>query len=137
MPYIVSDRKDLPIASVLELYRHAEWAKDRTERAAEEALRGASLVVSLWDGERLVAMARVLSDFVFRAAIYDVIVHPHVRGRGVGRQLMAALLGHPALARVPVFHLLTRDKREFYKKVGFSETTRSGLDALMLTRPVA
>ncbi len=118
------------------LYAHAAWAKNRTADETRAALEQSSLVASLWEGDRMIAFARVMTDFIFRAAIYDVIVHPDRRNCGAGKQLIDALLGHPRLARVPIFHLLTRDKRPFYEKRGFVVSSKHGLEPLILTRDV-
>jgi len=134
MTFRFSDCRNLPVDAVMALYAHAAWAKDRTADQTREILERSSLVASLWEDDRMIAFARVMTDFIFRAAIYDLIVHPDRRIRGAGKQLVEALLGHPRLARVPVFHLLTRDKRLFYEKLGFVVAAQAGLDALVLTR---
>ncbi|MBI5198388.1 MAG: GNAT family N-acetyltransferase, partial [Nitrospirae bacterium] len=83
---------------------------------------------------RLLGMARVLTDFVVRATLYDVIVRPEVQGKGVGRMLVEKALDHPSLKRVPVFYLLTKDKRPFYERFGFVSTRDRGLEAMILVR---
>lgn len=134
MPYRFSDSKEIDIEQVVALYRFADWAKDRTEEETEAVLSQSSLVLSLWEGDRLIAFARVLTDFVFRAAIYDVIVHPDFQRKGVGRVLIDRLLNHPSLKKVPVFHLLTLDKRPFYEKLGFVSTAERNLSAMIFIR---
>ncbi len=134
MDYVMSDRKRLPVSQILDLYRAADWAQNRTQADIEEILQQSSLVMTLWEGDRMIAFARVLTDTRFRAAIYDVIVHPNWRGTGAGRQLIDGLLNHPMLLHVPVLHLLTRDKRPFYEKIGFVPATQYGLEAMVLIR---
>ena len=134
MAFRFSDCRAIPVDAVMGLYAHAAWAKDRTADQTRETLEQSSLVASLWEDDRMIAFARVMTDFIFRAAIYDVIVHPDRRNCGAGKQLIDALLDHPRLARVPIFHLLTRDKRVFYEKRGFVVAAQAGLDALILTR---
>ena len=134
MPYRFSDSKMIDIDQVLELYRCAEWSKDRTREEAELILANSSLVLSAWDGNRLAGMARVLTDFVVRATLYDVIVRPEDQGKGVGRMLMEKFLDHPAMKRVPAIFLLTKDKRPFYEKFGFVSTQERGLDAMIFIR---
>jgi ribosomal protein S18 acetylase RimI-like enzyme len=46
---------------------------------------------------QLVAFARVLTDGVFKALIYDVIVAPDFRNRGLGTRLEDAIREHPQL----------------------------------------
>lgn len=134
MPLKFSDRKEIDVGQLLDLYRCADWSKNRTAEEAATVLANSSLVLTLWDGPRLVAFARVLTDFIFRAAIYDVIVHPDVQGRGVGKALIYKVLNHPSLKKVPVFHLLTRDKRPFYEKLGFVTVQERDYSAMILIR---
>ena len=49
---------------------------------------------------RLVGFARVLTDFVYKALIFDVIVDAALRSNGVGRMLMDAVVKPPVAARL-------------------------------------
>ncbi|MBI3803729.1 MAG: GNAT family N-acetyltransferase [Nitrospirae bacterium] len=133
-PLQFSDSREIDPQEVLALYRYANWSKDRTLEETRQVLAQSSGVFSLWEGPRLVAFARVLTDFLFRAAIYDVIVHPDVQRKGVGRALIYKVLTHPSLKKVPVFHLLTSDKRPFYEKLGFVTSEERGYAAMIFVR---
>lgn len=63
---------------------------------------GSGLVFALREpaSRRLVAFARVLSDFVFKAIIFDVIIAPSHRRLGIGEALLRRILAHPRLRRV-------------------------------------
>jgi nitroimidazol reductase NimA-like FMN-containing flavoprotein (pyridoxamine 5'-phosphate oxidase superfamily)/ribosomal protein S18 acetylase RimI-like enzyme len=83
---------------------------------------------SAWVGARaadgsLVASARAVSDGK-TAWIYDVVVARALRGRGLGKRLMAFLLDHPALRRVPFVMLRTRDAQGLYAQLGFVDAER-------------
>ncbi len=136
-PYRFYDSREIDAEQVRGLYRFAEWAKDRTLEETEAILAQSSLVVSLWEEDRLIAFARVLTDFVVRAVIFDVIVRPEVQGKGLGRFLMEKLLAHPALEKVPAFFLMTKDKQAFYTKFGFVRTAERQVDAMLLIREKA
>ncbi len=84
------------LASVLELYAGEWWTRSRTAASTWSALGSSDLVVTVWAGDRAVAMARVLTDFQYVGLILDVIVAPSHRGLGVGQLLMDAVEGHPA-----------------------------------------
>jgi GNAT superfamily N-acetyltransferase len=71
--------------------------------------------IGAWDDERLVGVARVLSDECFFAALADLFVDPDYRRRGVGRELMnrafdrtprGALFAGARTASVPFFERL-------------------------------
>jgi nitroimidazol reductase NimA-like FMN-containing flavoprotein (pyridoxamine 5'-phosphate oxidase superfamily)/GNAT superfamily N-acetyltransferase len=81
------------------------------------------LAAQAWVGARapdgaLVASARAVSDGD-TAWIYDVVVAPARRGRGLGRRLMTLLLDHPAVRGAGEAWLRTRDAQGLYAKLGF------------------
>lgn len=101
------------------LQQETDWAQDRSLLDLQLAVAGSDLVLTAWDGTTLVGCVRVLSDFVFRAVLCDVIVHPQYRGQGIGRTLVEAVLGHERLGRVRKFTLLTASARGFYERLGW------------------
>ena len=56
------------------------------------AFEGSYRVVTAWDGERLVGAARMLSDGVCNAMVFDLGVAEDCRHRGIGTGIMTALL---------------------------------------------
>lgn len=85
------------------------------------------LALSAWDGEHLIGFGRVLTDYVYRASIWDVIVDPDYQGQDIGTQIMQRILEHPSLKRVELFWLCTRDKQSFYEKLGFTSKEQTGM----------
>jgi ribosomal protein S18 acetylase RimI-like enzyme len=122
-----SERKDFDLQELVRLYDHASWAKGRKVHDALEMLANTDLTVSAWDGRRLVGFGRVLTDYVYRASIWDVLVDPDYQGQDIGTQIMHYILGHPALKKVELFWLCTRDKQSFYEKLGFSSREQTGM----------
>jgi ribosomal protein S18 acetylase RimI-like enzyme len=51
-------------------------------------LEHANLVVTAWDGVRLVGMARCLTDFSYAAYLSDLAVDRAYQRRGIGRELI-------------------------------------------------
>ncbi len=90
-------------------------------------LANTDLALSAWDGPHLIGFGRVLTDFVYRASIWDVIVDPAFQRQDIGTQIMQRILDHPALKRVELFWLCTRDKQSFYEKLGFSAKEQTGM----------
>jgi GNAT superfamily N-acetyltransferase len=117
--HITDDRARIDVPRILELYAEASWAKGRVRDDVVRALRHSHPVVTAWDRELLVGFTRVISDLTFRATIWDVIVRPTHRGRGIGRGMMRFVIDHPDLASVTQFLLLTADKHRFYERLGF------------------
>lgn len=74
---------------------------------------------SAWDGRKLIGFARVLTDGIYRATLWDVVIHPDYQGQGIGEELVNHILSHPVLSKIEKFWLNTRDKFGFYEKFGF------------------
>ena len=94
-------------------------------------IRHSNLVIGLVDRAAfLVAFARVWTDQRYRALLLDVIVADSLRRRGVGTQLMQAVLTHPLLARVESIVLFCRPELvAFYRRYGFAASD-SGIIAM-------
>ncbi|MFW6357793.1 MAG: GNAT family N-acetyltransferase [Chroococcales cyanobacterium] len=97
----------------------AFWAKDRRIEDLEIAIANSDPVISVWDGEQLIGFARATSDGIYRAAIWDVIIHPDYRGVGLGRKLVETVLSHPRVNRVERVYLTTTYQQSFYERIGF------------------
>jgi predicted GNAT family N-acyltransferase len=107
---------------LLTLYRTYDWWADRTEEDLKHALRHTDEMVILrdHDTEIIVAAARILTDYIYYAKIYDVIVSEEYRSNGIGRQLMEAITDHPKLAETRGLELLCREGLvPFYQSCGF------------------
>lgn len=102
-----------------DLFEHAPWARGRATEEIRTMLENTDYHFSAWDGKRLIGFARVLTDRVYRATVWDVVVHPDYQKRGVGEELVNRVLSHPVLSKVEKFWLNTRDKFGFYEKFGF------------------
>ena len=110
-------RRDL-----MELYRHEWWTNQRREEDVARMLQHTDLVVGMCaDDGRLVGFTRVLTDQVFKAVIFDVIVAREHRGTGLGKRLLDYVLDHPMVAGVRHVELYCKPEMiPFYKKWGFT-----------------
>lgn len=121
-----SEKKELDPEKLLALFRQAPWAKGRTLDDARDMLRHTDLAVCAWDGDRLVGFGRVLTDFVYRATIWDVIVEKTYQKQGIGTEIVQRILQHPRLKKVELFWLCTR-RPGFYEKLGFNSHEQTGM----------
>jgi ribosomal protein S18 acetylase RimI-like enzyme len=98
---------------------HSFWASGRSQRDLRRMLIGSQAVVSAWQGSHLVGFGRATSDGVFRAVLWDVVVAGEDQGRGLGRQIVEALLQEPALQGVERIYLMTTNGSGFYERLNF------------------
>ncbi len=85
------------------------------------ALKNSQLVVSAYEGERLVGTGRVVTDGILHAMIYEMIVRPDRQGFGIGTRILAMLLDWCKSRNIRDIQLFcARGKRAFYEKNGFA-----------------
>ncbi len=115
----------------------AFWAADRSFEDWKIAIENSVPTITVWDGDRLIGFSRATSDGVFRATIWDVVIHPEYRGVGLGRKMVETLLSHPQMNRVERVYLMTTHQQRFYERIGFEEnqtTTMVLQNQLILTQ---
>ena len=93
---------------------------EQTKLAMEHTL----FRVSVFDGDKIIAMARMIGDMGLDYYIKDVIVSPEYQGKGIGRKLINELLkfvNDNGISGTGVFVELCAmpDKMPFYQKFGF------------------
>ena len=89
------------------------------------AMENSVFRVSVFDGEKIVAMARMIGDMGLCYYIKDVVVHPDYQKKGIGRLLINELLNFiksNGISDTEIFVELCAmpDKIPFYEKFGFS-----------------
>lgn len=113
---------------LLALYRQTFWAADRTLADVRRMLKHTPFMISAWDGKKLIGYARLLTDFTYRASLYDVMVDEQYQSQGIGMMIMKQLQDHPKLRRVTRWYLKTRDAHEFYEKLGWQRNAQGFME---------
>ena len=119
------------------LYQNEWWTQGRNMSRVRTLLEHSDLVVAFCDSgsQRLVAFARILTDYTTRALIMDVIVDREYRGQGLGKILFDAIVTHPALQSVQHLELYCLPELvPFYERWGFTDALGT-LRLMRLTRP--
>lgn len=111
---------DTDLLQLIVLFQDAAfWASDRDPADLQAAIAHSHPVVTAWDGQQLIGFARATSDGIYRATIWDVVIHPAYQGAGLGRRLVETVLGHPHINRVERVYLMTTHQQHFYERIGF------------------
>lgn len=100
------------------LCNESYWAKGIPREVVERSIEH-SLPFAAYDGDDLVAFARVITDYAVFAYVADVFVVSTHRGRGISKQLMAAIRSHPELQSLRRWSLVTSDAQGLYRQFGF------------------
>ena len=107
----------------MEMWRLVEWSEFPMEQAVEGIKHSAYLCVFRKEG-KVIALARVITDFGYVVYIADVIDRPDYQGQGLGRQIMNNIMDYikgqlkPGYKKM-VSLMAAQGKEEFYKKFGF------------------
>lgn len=115
----------VPTEDVKRLWDKIPFSRGRDPESIRLALEETDLLVHAWDGQRLVATARVITDGAFYATLWDVIVDPDYQGQGIGRNVMRRAV-EPFLGRGFSFIALfaAEGKEGFYEPLGFERHPR-------------
>ena len=119
-----SERRDIPIAEIVELYRMNDWSSAKKPTELGNALRNSHALVSAWAGGALVGVGNAISDGHLVVYYPHLLVHPNYQGQGIGTELVKRLM-----EKYSGFHqhILVADGRaiEFYRKCGFSRAGKT------------
>lgn len=113
---------DLDLDAVIDVYRDSTLGERRPvddREAMGRMLAGANLVVSAWDGERMVGVSRSLSDFTFCTYLSDLAVRVAYQRRGIGKELMRRTQKEGKSATIFLFAAPAAEP--YYPHVGFTQ----------------
>lgn len=135
---VVHSLHEKQIHELLTLYHGEWWCKTRTLDDVRAMLLACDLIVGVVDEatSELVAFSRVLSDGVYKAMVFDVIVRPDFRGQGLGDLLMKTIVEHPSLSKVESIELYCLPEMvSFYEKWEFSTDVAGCVFMRRISRP--
>ena len=112
---------DLDVDALIELYRASTLAERRPVEDRERMaamLRNANLVITAWDGEALVGIARGITDFVYVTYLSDLAVCVSHQRSGIGKELMRRT--QAAAPDAQIILLAAPAAEKYYAKAGFT-----------------
>ena len=116
---ISTDPARLDLDAICDFLTRAYWAKGRPRERTERAIAN-SLVFGVYDGEKQIGMARIVSDYAIFAYLCDVFIHEDYRAHGIGKWLMETVMGHPDLQGLRRWTLATSDAHGLYRQFGWN-----------------
>ena len=111
---------DLELDDVIELYVDSTLGERRPvsdHSRMQRMLAHSNLVVTAWDGPRLVGISRSLIDFAYATYLSDLAVRKSYQRQGVGRELVR--LTREAAPSATLILLAAPAAETYYPHIGF------------------
>jgi GNAT superfamily N-acetyltransferase len=112
---------DVDLDQVIDVYVDSTLGErrpvDDRERMAR-MLDEANLVITAWDGDRMVGVSRSVTDWVYCTYLSDLAVREAYQGQGIGRELVR--LTRRATPQASVILLAAPKAVDYYPKIGMT-----------------
>jgi len=118
---ISTNKAKLDIVSIHQfLSTKAYWCLNIPRERVQTAIQN-SLCFGVYQNEKQIGFARIISDFSTVAYLGDVYILEEYRGKGLSKWLMEIIMSHPSLRGLRRWILLTGDAHELYRKFGWTD----------------
>lgn len=121
----ITEFKQSQINEVHGLMLNEWWCNNRLLGDVARVVETSDIALGVLNQEnQLIGFARVLTDYVYKALIFDVIVAPSSRQIGLGKEIIEHLLDLETLRQVKSFELYCPERISgFYEKLGFVKSS--------------
>ncbi len=110
---------------IIELYDNAELPRPTTDRARIKTMYdNSNLIITAWDDEKLVGVARSITDWAWSCYLADLAIRQAYQKLGIGKKLID-LTKEKVGEQTMVLLLSVPTAMTYYPKVGFSKEDRS------------
>lgn len=112
---------ELDVDAVIEVYRDSGLGVYRPvddRDAMAKMLAGANLVIAAFDGDKLVGVARSLTDGVYCTYLSDLAVRREYQRKGIGKELMKRTQKAGGTATIYLF--AAPEAVDYYPHTGFT-----------------
>ncbi len=117
--YFISDDKTLLDVNTIDGFlSNSYWNKGIPIELVQKSIKN-SFCFGVYCNENQIGFARVVTDFAINAYLADVFILEEHRGKGLSKQLMDFIFGHPQLQNIKAWRLVTADAHGLYAKYGF------------------
>lgn len=117
--YISTDKSKLDVKFIHDfLDQDSYWANGRSMATVNKSIEN-SFCVGIYNSEKQIGFARVVTDYSVFAWLLDVFIVKEYRGMGLGKKLMSFIMQHKDLQNLQRWGLCTSDAHGLYEKYGF------------------
>lgn len=110
---------------VIELYENSGLPRPTHDKERiQKMFENANLIVTAWDNEVLVGVARSITDWVWSCYLADLAIRHEYKKAGIGKQLIH-LTKEKVGEKSMVLLLSVPTAMEYYPKVGFTKQESS------------
>lgn len=116
---ISTDKSKLNLDVIHEFLSKSYWSQNIPKWIVKKAMEN-SLCFGIYDNERQIGYARIISDYASFAYLADVFIIEEYRGKGLSKKLMENIMSHPELKTIRKWMLATNDAHGLYSQFGFT-----------------
>jgi len=136
--FIFSTDINFDLNQLDQLFKAVSWMT-RDHEHMKIALKHSFLVVTLWfvtpTQKQLIGFTRAVSDHVYNATLWDVVIHPSFQNQGLGKSLIRYTLEQLQLQNIENITLFAGNKAvNFYHSLGFI-TDPNGIKGMFWVSP--
>ncbi len=118
--YIYSFTEPINPEELRPLLQQTTWAHTRGPLDIQQMLDRSQITLGVWDEDKLIAFARVITDDRYRALIDDVVVASAYRDKGVASEMLRKILKRTEHIEIVMLDC-GLDLAGFYGKFGFEQ----------------
>ncbi len=110
----------------IELLRESTLGERRPiedRECVEGMVKNSNLMVTAWDGEKLIGIARSMTDFHYACYLSDLAVHKKYQKGGVGKELQA-ITQRQLGPKCKLILIAAPAANSYYEKIGFTNNQR-------------
>lgn len=128
---ITTDRDAMDIITIHRyLSEESYWAKNIPIELVQQSINH-SLCFGVFEAEKQIGFARVITDQTSFAYLADVFILPEHRGKGLSKWLVATIHAHPDLQGLRRWMLMTMDAHGLYRQFGWEQVPDNLVSRIM------
>ncbi len=122
--------KQVAAINIRDLFLSVNWPLGNNPDTLQSAFNHSDIVITAWDGEKLIGLINTIADGSLTAFIPFLLVNPDYQKQGIGRKLVRMIVSeYKSYERIVL--LTEKDAVDFYRKCGFLDAR--SIHSMMIT----